>query len=836
MIGRNYLQLELYDLIKSSEEIFDFIQESSLDGLWYWNLERPEDEWMNPKFWTVLGYDPDEMPHSSSSWQSIIHPEDLKAATENLAKHCENPDHPYDQVVRYTHKDGSTVWIRCRGLAIRNEKGKAVRMLGAHHNITDLKRKEQALEMSRERFEQVASHSRSVFWEVDTEGVYTYVSNTAVSVLGYTPEELVGKIHFYDLHPQNGREEFKTRAFDAFARRKDFRDIENPAETKTGQHIWLNTNGIPVYNKLGNWTGYRGIDTEITDRRKNEELLRILGCMFESKITMVVVTDAERRTEWANEAFWESTGYRPEEFLGKNPGEMLQRPRTDPELKDRMTRAFNEGNPFECEIKNFTKNGSLYWIHMDVQPVRDSDGSLTHFVSIQRDITDRKQAEEALRESEYRFRSFVENADDIIYALSLEGLFTYLSPNWLERMGEPAEDALGKSFEPYIHPDDVHLCRAFLEKVKNTGENQSSVEYRVRHRDGSWRWHVSSGSAFRDSSGNITGYVGIARDVTEAKRAEQDKLDLQNQLNQSQKMESVGRLAGGVAHDFNNLLMGLMGYIDMCGLEMDADHPSRKWLNEMSRGVERCANLTRQLLAFASKQTISPQVLNLNEVVGNMLKMLRRLIGEDIHLVWTPGEGVGSIEMDPGQVDQILANLCVNARDAIGGVGRLHIKTENITLDDQTCKTMRSEARPGEFVLLSVSDDGCGMDADTLTNIFEPFFTTKGVGEGTGLGLATVYGIIKQNDGFIQVYSEKEKGSTFRIFLPRVRERERAAETEETSSCPRPGGTETILLVEDEKVIRETIRMTLDHLGYNLLLADSPETALRLAAENPGGR
>ncbi|MBI4879363.1 MAG: PAS domain-containing protein [Planctomycetes bacterium] len=319
--------------------------------------------------------------------------------------------------------------------------------------------------------------------------------------------------------------------------------------------------------------------------------------------------------------------------------------------------------------------------------------------------------------------------------------------------------------------------------------------------------------------------LGVFRDIT-------PRLRLESQLQQAQKMESVGRLAGGVAHDFNNLLMGIMGYAELCRGSVAADHPIREWLDEILRDAQRSANLTRQLLAFARRQTIAPKVLDINDAVAGMLKLLRRLIGEDIVLTWVPGATVWPVKVDPGQVDQLLANLCINARDAIPGAGRITIETGNATIDRDYCE-VNTEARPGEYVLLAMSDDGCGMDRGTLAHIFEPFFTTKPVGQGTGLGLATVYGIVKQNDGFVNVYSEPGKGTTFRIYLPR-HEGSAGAKGAAEGLLATQGGTEAVMLVEDEKSVRVTTALFLQVLGYTVLTAASPDEALRAAAEHCG--
>jgi two-component system sensor histidine kinase EvgS len=295
-------------------------------------------------------------------------------------------------------------------------------------------------------------------------------------------------------------------------------------------------------------------------------------------------------------------------------------------------------------------------------------------------------------------------------------------------------------------------------------------------------------------------------------------------------MESVGRLAGGVAHDFNNMLNVIMGYTEM--LMDEADPASREDLQEILTAARRSAEITRQLLAFARKQTIAPKVLDLNDTVGNLLKMLGRLIGEDIDLAWLPKADLHPVKIDPTQVDQILANLCVNSRDAIEGVGKITIETNNVFFNEEYCQD-HAGFKPGAYVMLAVSDDGSGMDRELQENIFEPFFTTKGVGKGTGLGLATVYGIVKQNEGFINVYSEPGKGTTIKIYLPRFAGDTKDTETAATAEVP-PGKGETILLVEDEAVILKLGKRMLEQLGYRVLAANSPEIALELANNHSG--
>jgi len=324
----------------------------------------------------------------------------------------------------------------------------------------------------------------------------------------------------------------------------------------------------------------------------------------------------------------------------------------------------------------------------------------------------------------------------------------------------------------------------------------------------------------------------IISNITEQKRSEEENKRLQAQLIQAQKMESVGRLAGGVAHDFNNMLTVILGYTQAAMGEMDPSEPLYDDLQEVLNSAQRSADLTKQLLTFARKQIIEPIVLNLNKTIKQMITLLQRLIGEDIEIIWKAAEKLWAVKMDPSQIDQILANLCVNARDVIQNVGKIIIETGMKRFDPAYC-AQHPGFVPGDFVLLTVSDDGCGMDKETLNNLFEPFFTTKETGKGTGLGLATVYGIVKQNSGFINVYSEPGQGSTFKIYLPRYTAMDEPL-TIDLSMESAPRGNETILLVEDEPSILKLTRRILERLGYAVIPAATPGEATRLAHEHAG--
>jgi signal transduction histidine kinase len=348
----------------------------------------------------------------------------------------------------------------------------------------------------------------------------------------------------------------------------------------------------------------------------------------------------------------------------------------------------------------------------------------------------------------------------------------------------------------------LELAEVYHAKDTELLQNPGTQIYDSQVKDGFGTLHsvVFHKATFMDTDGHVLGLIGVILDITENKLAEEEREKLQAQLNQAQKMESVGRLAGGVAHDFNNMLGVIIGRAEMA-LEQDftTDDKLQRNIKEILKAGLRSADLTRQLLAFARKQTAIPKILDLNDTISGILKMLRRLIGEDIDLSWQPGLDLWKVKIDPSQVDQILANLVVNARDAISGVGAITMRTENVVVDDSV-RAEIPEFIPGDYVQLTVSDTGEGMSQEVRENIFEPFFTTKEVGKGTGLGLSTVYGIVKQNDGFIYVASEPGKGTTFKIYLLRFEDETAQVPSEEITG-KRPTGTETILLVEDDEAI-----------------------------------
>lgn len=441
-------------------------------------------------------------------------------------------------------------------------------------------------------------------------------------------------------------------------------------------------------------------------------------------------------------------------------------------------------------------------------------------------MEDQQKAELQLQHAATRFKALIEHAPDGIVLINKDGVMFFASPVIRKMFGYSADELPGISPAERTHPDDRPAVLEALAQLIADPARTITMTYRFQHASGSWLWVESTFS-------NLLAVPGVEaicinfRDVTERRNAEEEREKLQEQLLQSQKMESIGRLAGGVAHDFNNMLQAILGHTELLMMKCEGSEDVIKDLEEIRKAARRSADLTAQLLAFARKQMILPKNLDINQIVGETLKMLRRMLGEDIELVWRPGSGQLNVNMDPSQLNQILANLAVNSRDAIQGVGRVTIETHQVVLTSTTT-LQRTELPPGPYVLLKVCDTGSGMSADTLAHLFEPFFTTKPLGQGTGLGLATVFGIVQQNKGAIVVESELGKGSDFSIYLPRNESTLPARETYSLQEAL-PRGHETILLVDDEPAIRTTLEQFLHALGYQVLTAGHPETALSLS-------
>ncbi len=548
-----------------------------------------------------------------------------------------------------------------------------------------------------------------------------------------------------------------------------------------------------------------------------------------------VFIDRQGLFQYVNSAWLKMHGYdSADEVIGRHFSLTQNDP--DTAASQRIVEQLLSGETIPTgEFSRRCRDGSIGYHTFSVHPVVQAE-KIVGLEGFLIDTTQRKLAEEALHKKDAMLARIATQVPGMIYQFMKkpDGSLSvpYSSEGVMDVFGCTPEQ-VRNDFEPIfkaIHPEDHDkILRTIDESAENM--TQWMCEYRVQLPGRPVKWIFGNSIPEKLADGSIL-WSGYNMDITERKKAEEERKKLQDQLTQAQKMESIGRLAGGVAHDFNNMLSVILGYAELAMDKVGQSHPISIDLLEIHKAAERSMNITRQLLAFARRQTIAPIALDLNETIEDMLKMLRQLIGEDIELAWFPGAHVWPIRIDPSQIDHLLANLCVNARDAITGVGKITIETKNISFDEEYCAT-HAGFLPGEYVMLAVSDDGIGMAPETLENLFEPFFTTKEASKGTGLGLATVYGIVKQNNGFINVYSEPEKGTTFKIYLSR-----HIANGENTQIQDRHThdtiGSETILLVEDEPSLLDMTKMILERLGYTVIEAGTPETAIELARDHAG--
>jgi len=468
------------------------------------------------------------------------------------------------------------------------------------------------------------------------------------------------------------------------------------------------------------------------------------------------------------------------------------------------------------EFPAIAVDGRELWIGQNVH-IEQRNGFVTSLFAVARDITERKTAELALRESEERYRFLTEQSTDMLSRQAADGRFLYVSPVSQKLLGYSAVELVGTSIFEYCHADDLEAMRAATARLVGH-KGSETLTYRARRRDGHYVWIETTSQAVRDPSSGLVGEVlSVSRDITERRRLEEE-------LRQAQKMDAVGQLAGGVAHDFNNLLTAIRGFTDLLARSLEPEDARRKDIAEILKATERAASLTRQLLAFSKRQVLRVEVLSVNGIVEDMSKIIRRLLGESIKVETQLEPRIWTIRADPGQLEQVLLNLALNARDAMSRGGRLIIATEQRQIEPAEIPS-GFDAAPGAYVRLRVSDSGCGIPAENLPRIFEPFFTTKGVGRGTGLGLATVYGIVRQHHGWIEVTSTPGGGSSFDIHLPAAPAAEPPDEALPAALASAEGGRKVVLVLEDDPPLRSMICNVLAHLGYHTLEAETAAEA-----------
>ncbi|HBI14232.1 MAG TPA: hybrid sensor histidine kinase/response regulator [Desulfobulbaceae bacterium] len=565
------------------------------------------------------------------------------------------------------------------------------------------------------------------------------------------------------------------------------------------------------------------LKAEIAERRQAEEALRKseerFRALYEQNPTMYFTLDGQGTVLSVNPFGAEQLGYTVQELIAQ-PVLQVFHPDDRVAVREQLQKCLGQKDRVcSWELRKMRKDGSMLWVREAARCVQGGDGQPVVLVVCE-DITDRKKADEALAESKDFLDKIINSISEPIFVKDREHRWVLLNDALCRFMGHERKDLLGKSDYDFFPKEQADVFWEKDDVIFDSGEANINEE-QISDANGKVHTIVTTKTLYRDESGEAF-IVGIINDITE-------RMNLEAQLRQAVKMEAVGLLAGGVAHDFNNLLTAVNGYSDLLLRQLGEDNPLRKDIEQINRAGLRAASLTGQLLAFSRKQVVKPEVLDLNHVIRETEKMLKRLIGENIELATVLDPELGRVVADPGLIEQVIINLVVNARDAMPKGGKLTIETRNVVLDDSYAQ-WHVEVEPGNYVLVTLSDTGIGMDEHTLSHIFEPFFTTKTKGTGTGLGLATVFGIVKQSGGNIGVYSEPGRGSTFKIYLPQVEEEKKTVQ-EDSSALELARGSEVILLVEDDETVLDLVSTTLKISGYTVIEAHNGREALKICEE-----
>ena len=601
-------------------------------------------------------------------------------------------------------------------------------------------------------------------------------------------------------------------------------DIEEPMTFTDGRTIWLRTSKVPLRDESGAVFGMLGTYEDITEQRQaaidlqeSEERFR---ATFEQAAVGIAHVAPDGRWLRVNQRLCEMVGYTREELLAGTFQEITHPDDLPADMENVRKILAGDIQNYSMEKRYIRKDRTAAWIALTVSLARDAEGRPKYFISVIEDVEPRRRAEA----ERTRLAEIVEQASEDVIMTDVDGNITYVNPAFERISGYRRGEVEGQN--PRFLKSGRRDAKFYTELWQTiTSGRIWSGHFINKRKDGTLFEEEGSIFPVRDHAGQIVSYVAIKRDVSQEVR-------LKEQLLQAQKMESVGRLAGGIAHDFNNLLTAILGYAELAARRLKPEDPSRLDLSEIDKAAQRAADLTRQLLAFSRKQVLELRVIDLNRVVSNTHKMLRRLIGEDIELAVSLKERLGSVKADTGQIEQVLLNLAVNSRDAMPKGGKLTIETSEVELDE-SYSAFHFDVPPGRYVVLAVSDTGTGMDATTLSHVFEPFFTTKEAGKGTGLGLSTVYGVVKQSGGHVTVYSEPGVGTTFKIYLPRVEDPPEMDRRPSAHVAP-AGGTETVLVVEDEEAVRRLTCRALEAQGYMVLSAAGAREAIRFCEEHPG--
>ncbi len=804
-------------MLKASEQRLALALAGANLGIWEWDLATGKALW-DERTPLVLGYEPNEFEPNLKNWKRLVHVNDWPRVAENLNLHIEGKLPMFEAEYRMLNKSGDWQWVQGRGKAIEFDAyGKPVRMAGVVADISDRKRSEEAVRKIKDELQAVIDASPVSIVAFDRDSIVKLWNPASEEIFGWSAAEAIGK--FLPFVPEDKIEEhigIRRLALQG----KRLTGIEARRERKDGSSIYVRGSTAPLHDSEGRIAGVMAVFMDITEYKQAEEARREsearYKALYEDNPSMYFTMDAQGTVLSVNRFGAEQLGYSVEELVGQ-PVLMVFHPNDREAVRGQFTRCLH--NPMQVahwEFRKVRKDGSILWVREAARASWTADGNPVVLVVCE-DITERKQAEGKLQQSNDLLRAIIEAAPTGIIGLDLEGNVQMVwNPAAENMLGWTAQEVMGRPL-PSVPVESQEEFEGFREWIRS-GKSMDGVEVRRQRRDGKPIDYSIYASPLHDAKGQITGNIAVLVDITEQK-------SLQRQLLQAQKMEAIGTLAGGIAHDFNNLLTVILGFSDLLLIGKDERDPSHAKLQKIYQAARNGADLVQRILAFSRKAEINPLPLNLNHEIRQLKKLLTRTLPKMIEIELALSGELATVNADPIQLEQVLMNLAINAKDAMPDGGKLTVETGNVTLDKEFCEKHLG-AKPGDFVLLAVSDTGHGMGKEILKHIFEPFYTTKETERGTGLGLAMVYGIVKQHDGHIMCYSEPDAGTTFKIYLPVIKT-DTELETP-TDDVVLLGGTETIMLVDDEKIIRELGTEILEQFGYSVLTAATGKEALDL--------
>lgn len=798
----------------------------SNDGFWEWSDLSRDEFWWSARFYEMLGYEPDEFVPTRERVLSMIHPDDRERLQFRIEQLPEKK--PFQDEHRIQAKSGDYIWIQVCGTVYRDHQGDPHCVSGSVRDVSQQREASAKLRRSEELFRCVFEDSAIGMATTNLQGKFTRANDAVCEMLGYTREEFLAK-DYADITDAEDMKVCSQKFNELLEGTSDNYTIDKRYIHKRGHPVWCTVTVSIMRNALGSPAYVVAQIQDITKRKRAEETLRqsessLLEAQRIAHLGNWEMEVPSTRIYWSDEVTRifgfdsEAVKLTYDSFLGYVHPE-------DRHLihEARDTLAAKGEATFEYRAVRAT--GEIRWISGRGKTTYDKTGEPTRMFGVVQDVTDRKTVELALRESEETFRSLFDQSPIAIQLYDDAGVLFDVNQRTLDLFGvDDKQHLLG--YNMWQSPD---FTPETIEQVKNGQSVCISAEFDFEAAKLAKLFPTSkSGILHLDMyllplkvAGSVTGYTVQLVDTTERRKMEA-------QLRRSQRMESIGRLAGGIAHDFNNILVPITCYVELAKQTIKKDDPSYEDLELVREAAERATNLTRQILAFGRNQVLQTRILNLNDVVAGFEDMIRRSVGESVRLDIHPASDLYAVEADSGQIEQVLMNLAINARDAMPNGGSLTIETANVHLDDHYIAQFTDHLQAGEYAMLAVSDTGHGMDAATQKQIFEPFFSAKPRGKGTGLGLSTTFGIVKQHGGYIWVDSESGQGTTFKVYLPKTDSQpQQSPQPMANGSALR--GSETILLVEDERMVRRLVSETLSSLGYEVLEAHHPDKALELA-------